>query len=151
MRMQKDGISFGGYETVTRELTIPATAGNAAWTSAVPAGKKWHFLRLKLVVITDATVANRLVVTGFTNSAGLIGKDIAAASAAITASLTRGVIIHDNIELSYTPSAGIDGVTYIATVNFGGYGFNGDLVEVGLAAGVAGDSFSGSLLVEETT
>lgn len=134
----------------TFRITIPATAGNSFINVAMPLGRRWRFLNTRLLYIANATVADRSVALGFLNPNGDAGVDIAAVSGVITASQRRGVIFHASAVASYTPTSALDAETYIATVNFDGHGFNGDVFYLVIVNGVAGDSFSGYALFEES-
>ena len=137
---------------VTHEITIPATAGDLPWTTQTPIGRKWKFLRLKLKLICGADVVTRKVVCGFTNQAADEGKDIAPISpTGATANQIRHFIVHATPIASYVPSSTLDGLTYVDTVNFDGYGFNTDKFVIVISGGAAGDSYSGSLLVEASS
>lgn len=126
-----------------REFTIPATAGNAAYTTITPnPGTVLVVVSGIITLVCDATVANRTITVGRRISAGGVSKDIVISTGNITASQTKTLAF--NRELHLAPAAyaysdyqaGIGWVLSYAVTN-------PDLLMIYIPAGVAGDSYSG--------
>ena len=128
-----------------RRIAIPATAGNVAYNASPGAGKRWHVLGLKLILVCDITVANR--------TQRVILRDGAGAAIGVNHIASVGVA-------SSTTTFALMGTIDNSAGTFGfnscqGLGPPDNLLEnteyLGMTvdAGVAGDSYSGYLHVLE--
>lgn len=132
-----------------RDVAIGATAGNANYDYTVPVGRKAYISMAKITYVADASVANRQLVIGVCTGGGAT-KSASALAAAITASLTRSVIFYTSGVAAWTPSASFDGGTYLQSVPFQPFwALGGEIIRIKSITGVAGDSFSGIMQIDE--
>lgn len=132
-----------------KTITISATAGNVTSSKSPGASKKWKILYGRIVLVNDATVANRnLNVTLYNTGGTKIGYDAYATN--LAASATGYYVIHG----IHGTAQGNANTTSWATADF--YLSGGDCIISGtdkiqfsVANGVAGDSYSGTLHVIE--
>lgn len=126
-----------------RTIEIAATAGNVVTNKSPGTEKRWVFLYGRIVLVNDATVANRNVGMDITDGTNILCK--LGSSGNITAGQTKGVswqpiatvvtaVMGDDNNIGITKGTIIEGA---------------DQLRITVAAGVAGDSYSGFLRVLE--
>ena len=130
-------------------VTIAATAGNVTTNKTPGSGKRWKLLSGTITLVADGNAANRriqLFVTDGTDVIGYLGQS----DADITATQTSTI----DIQPFSTPvnwDLGRVGVTLRSALVISGDQFleGADQFRVSIAAGLAGDSYSGTLRVME--
>lgn len=123
--------------------TIPATAGNVIYNASPGTGKRWVVLRGIITLVTDATVVDRRVNLSITDGTNVIER-LGFTTAAITASLTYTHCIGEVIAVSGWTLANN------AYIGIQGLILEGpDQLRITVQNGVAGDSYSGYLVVLE--
>lgn len=128
-------------------ITVPVTAGNVAYNLTPTAGYRYFVLSGLIWLDTDATVANRTIFfekTDGTNVIGIIGRG----STAIVANTIKGVGLGEirDPDLNWNQvDSGFDVADYtgIDPIILEG----AMTIKVTIAAGVAGDEFSGYFCV----
>lgn len=128
------------------EPVFAATAGNATKTYTNDTGEAVEILFGNVVLVTDATVANRLVSLLAKNSAGNLLTEVRA-GAAVTASLTAAISYHS---ATNRETALVNNSLQVPLPDKFVIPPAGTLT-VSVAAGVAGDSFSGRFLARKLT
>lgn len=134
---------FQGGRRVTK--TIPATAGNVAYNLSPGAGKRFILLRGRLGLVADVTVANRKFYLQLTDGTNITARFLNNTTA-ITASQSKGISLLE--EVSHI--GGEVGIGDLAAIGIGRQILEGaDQLKIGVDGGVAGDSFSGYIVVLE--
>lgn len=129
----------GGQE---KTLDIGATAGNVTTNLSPGVGLRWVIQRGRIVVTPDITVVNRyvdLITTDGTN----ITEDISS-TPAIVASTTHITAFGEGI-IAVGGALGANSYTGLQNLVIDGI----DQFRITLRAGVAGDSYSGRVVVRE--
>lgn len=130
-----------------RVIAVPATAGNVAYTALTPAaGKRWYTLGFYLTLVNDATVANRTVFAYREVTAGTLRL----CSARYTGSLAASVTGYWSLggRSGMTTGASRDGYVHEHDPQVETLGY-GERWYIGVANGVAGDSYSGRIVILE--
>lgn len=135
-----------------RHLTIAATAGDVVTNLSPGLGKRWIVLSGKLYLANNATVANRVLRLNKTN--GTIEVEQIAASIIVAASASR------TVNFGEVKAAWSSGSTTFANGGVGWgtsdyFAIDGIVIEgldelrIAISAGVAGDSYEGTVTVLE--
>lgn len=142
--MVKQEIIFTAKGGRRRTVVIAATAGNVVKNMTPEAGKRWVILRGIIILVTDATVANRQVKLQLTDGTN-VTESLAIGNAHV-ASLTRPTnlgearnVVGGLLGNGDNRYIGIDPILLE----------NPDQFRITIQAGVAGDSYSGFLVVIE--
>ena len=125
-----------------KTITIAATAGNVITNKSPGAGKRWVVLYGNVVLVTDATVADRRInsiITDGTNTLVLLPT-----TNVIAASLTRTVDFFHGLVLSGAVLQGNFAWSAEGMILEGA-----DQFRISITSGVAGDSYSGRMRVLE--
>lgn len=134
-------LTYPGGELKT--ITIAATAGNVVTNKSPGARKRWILQYGIVTLVTDATVANRVIKTEITDGTNILTQFQQTPN--ITASLTRALVYNDmRNDNADIPSGSICMVTIEGKIIEGA-----DQLRITVDAGVAGDSYSGYIRVLE--
>lgn len=128
-----------------KQLTGAATAGNANMDFVVPANKMYRVCYGQALLTTDATVANRRVVLSILDGAAATVFDTHA-GAVVAASQTNAH--HEFLQGIYRETA-FAGNALQVPIGHDVVLLPGWTLRVSVDAGVAGDSFTGSFVVDE--
>lgn len=138
-------VAGAGIDTTSTEVeTVPATAGNSTYVYTVPAHTKKKFMGGHINLTTDATAANRRVVVSMLDPNDNVLVDIHA-GAVVTASLSAQH--HEFMQGTYRETAYIAGTLQVPILSDWVFPA-GYKLKISVTAGVAGDSFSGALLLD---
>lgn len=128
-----------------RVLAIPATAGNVTYNIQPGAGRRWRIHSMMVSLTTDATVADRRIrIHKYDNPS--------------TSNETQMTVYGTTRAASGSTSVGIGPVGFLSSATLGGahagvaYPIDLDVsmsLTVSIEAGVAGDSFTGFVHLEE--
>jgi len=135
-------VMIGGTRAIE---TIAATAGNVVTNLTPGIGIRWIVIRGKIVLVTDATVVNRLIETHITDGTNVITKLLRTAN--IPASLTRSLFYNTTQNASGGAIAETGAVHLVMNNQLVLEG--DDQFRITITNGVAGDSYSGYLVVLE--
>lgn len=135
----------GGQE---KTLVISATAGNVITSLTPTVGLRWQILRGRVTLVCDGTVANRNIRCFLLDGIGGNITEEHGLSPAIIASATGRLQWGEIVTL--LPAAGTPIITwpYLSTARppiLSGL----DVMEISIGTGVAGDSYSGFIVVLE--
>ena len=131
-----------------RRIAIAATAGNVATSLTPGVGYRWSVLALRVTLVCDATVANRNTRVRLMSAAGTTPYQSSRVSANVTASQTK------TLHLEAGPLSNVGSGSYesdvLMTHDRDAWSVEGaEQLKVDISAGVAGDSYSGTLSVLE--
>lgn len=129
----------------THRWDVPATAGNATSTLTIPGDKPWRIAHGMLGLTTDATAANRYVRIQILDANDNLML-CQCAGAPVTASLTGQQ--HAFMQGIYRETAFISGVLQVL-IAAGMILQPGWKLRTVVTAGVAGDSYSGNVILHE--
>jgi hypothetical protein len=126
-------------------LTGAATAGNANMDFVVPVNVRWRILYGKVLITTDAIVANRFIRMDMLNQAGASIMDFHAGTAVTASQTSQHCGFMQGI---YRETAFVDSALQVPL------GHDARLLSlwtlrVYVGGGVAGDSFSATIMVDE--
>lgn len=124
--------------------TIAATAGNVATNLTTPAFKRWLCVYGRITLVCDATVATRNIYLSILYGSNYFTKFLAGGNA--TASQTKVTSFNDNNNSTVNAIAALDDTTEGLSpfVLFSGFAFR-----IQVNNGVAGDSYSGYVMMCE--
>lgn len=128
-----------------KKLTDAATAGNVDMDFVVPAQKQYRICYGQAILTTDATVANRRVVLAILDGDGATVFDTHA-GAVVAASQTDAH--HEFLQGIYRETSFVGGALQVP-IGHDVILLPGWTLRVSIDAGVAGDSFTGSFVVDE--
>jgi hypothetical protein len=134
------------FQAWRQNQAIAVTAGNVQTNLTVPTGKRWKLLYGILTLTTDATVANRFIQVELRDSAGNILTRFPINSAAITDSQTGSI---DYLPVAGGANIGTRGNATIYILAESCILDEGDKLNINIGGGVAGDSYSGYMVVLE--
>lgn len=124
-------------------VVIAATAGNVITNKSPPDGKRWLILRGRIVLVPDANPANRQLLISLTDGTNI--EETVYASQTITASQTRATNIGEARVVDTGTLGEGQGYLGIDPILLEG----DDQIRLTISAGLAGDSYSGFLVVLE--
>jgi hypothetical protein len=132
----------GGQEKI---LVITATAGNVITDLSPGIGLRWKILRGRIVLINDATIANRNILFSVTNGTNLISElglgVVATATQTTVLQMIDGVVpIAGSLVGQNWPNIGLIGGPVLT---------DADQLRITIVNGVVGDSYSGRVAVLE--
>jgi len=134
---------FPGGKRVVK--AIPATAGNVITNLSPGAGKRWLILREIITLVNDATVANRAIEVVFTDGTNITERLCSTNS--VLASETK-ILSLGEARIVQATSLSQDGTHMYVGINPILLDSN-DQLRITIKNGVAGDSYSGFLVVLE--
>jgi len=126
--------------------SIAATGGDVTTNLSPGAGKRWKILYGMLTITTDGTVANRQIQVRIMSPTALIHHLMESATRAATGTLAMHFGMGRDGQIGGT--LGYTGVNYIPFQEFEIQGT--EQFRIYITAGVAGDSYSGEVMIEET-
>lgn len=135
-----------------KHITIPATAGNVPTVLSPGPGFRWVVRRMIIRLVTDGTVANRLVVINTSDGLGNVTGAFPTNATAQTATQTRGYVYMPTLEHLGGAVAAYVGLVANLMVGFGELVIDRlESLDINISAGVAGDSYSGFAEVLQMT
>lgn len=121
------------------EITIPATAGNVAFSFSPNKGHRVKIYYAKLTLVADATVKSRYICWKITNAAGT-DLTVLGVSGAVAASETKGMSVNHVL-------GGTDASDAFIHITDGFEVWDDDIVNIAIWDGQAGDSWSGKVKI----
>lgn len=125
-----------------RHIAVPATAGNVATNQTPGSGKRWKVLSFRFTLVADVTVANRYLNVCMYSGTEILGTSYN--SVVCVASATKrlsgiGGFAPTGAGMSEDAVVWMDPESWILEGT--------DILKINVAAGVAGDSYSGVFTV----